>query len=231
MKIAVLSDIHSNKYALEATLNFLAQKEIEKFIFLGDYFGYYPWAKETFNELGRVSAHSIFIIGNHDELIARSEPPMPLPEYWDVIIQNRSELPVEAIEWLNSLSPEKTVVIDNIVFKLCHGTPESPLSGRFYPDTDKVYDWFPKKNEVLLLGHTHYPIVKKIQNGGVIVNPGSVGQPRDGILDSSFCVVDTKTLDVKVHRVPYFVENVISELEDMNWYPRAIKSLKKINSK
>ena len=66
MNIAVLSDIHSNKYALSETLKFLENKDIDKYIFLGDYFGYYPWAKETFTLLRSYFNKSHHILGNHD---------------------------------------------------------------------------------------------------------------------------------------------------------------------
>jgi putative phosphoesterase len=227
VNIAVLSDIHSNKYALTSTLKCLENKRIEKFIFLGDYFGYYPWANETYREIEKLSAKSVHILGNHDELIFRERMPVPTPEYWPVIIQNKSALTPNALKWLRSLSPEQKLQIENIEFRLYHGTPDEPLTGRFYPDNEKEYPWFPKKNEILLIGHTHYPIYKKLVEGGIIINPGSIGQPRDGILESSLCIINTDNSDVKFYRVPYPIAEAVRELENMNWYPRAIKSLQK----
>ena len=229
MKVAVLSDIHSNKFALASTLKFLEDKGIDKYFFLGDYFGYYPWANETYKQIEKLFSTSFHILGNHDELICREQAPIPSPEYWHVIVQNKLELTSKAVEWLKSLSPEKKLQIDTIQFRLCHGTPKEPLTGRFYPDNNDKYDWFPKKNEILLMGHTHYPIYKKVPDGGIIVNPGSIGQPRDGILESSLCIINTDDSDVKFYRVPYLINEAIHELENMNWYPRAIKSLQKIS--
>ena len=227
MNIAVLSDIHSNKYALSATLQFLEDKNIDRFIFLGDFFGYYPWAAETFNMIEKLFPKSIHILGNHDELIKIKEPPIPTPEYWNVIIQNKNNLSAEAIKWLSGLKPEKKLTLDNINFKLYHGTPANPLMGRFYPDNKEEYEWFPKENEVLLMGHTHYPLLIKTRENGLIINPGSVGQPRDGILNSSLCIITTEDLKVNFFRVPYLIDEAISELKKINWYPRAINSLKK----
>jgi diadenosine tetraphosphatase ApaH/serine/threonine PP2A family protein phosphatase len=96
-------------------------------------------------------------------------------------------------------------------------------------DDMKIYDWFPQKGEIILLGHTHYPILKNVDNGGIIINPGSVGQSRDGNLSSSFCILDTLSLEINFYRVPYDTEKVISELLEMKWYPRAVNSLKKCN--
>jgi putative phosphoesterase len=229
MKIAVLSDIHSNKYALSSTLKFLEDKGIESYIFLGDYFGYYPWVAETFGLIEKIFSKSFFILGNHDELMCRDEAPKPTPEYWDVIVQNKAELTPAVIDWLKSLFPEKKIQIGGLQFNLYHGTPAEPLTGRFYPDNKNEYDWFPKKNEVLLMGHTHYPLSRKLKDGGLMINPGSIGQPRDGTLESSLCIINTETVEVKFHRVPYLIDKAIAELEKMNWYPRAIHSLKKIS--
>ena len=80
MKVAVLSDIHSNKFALASTLKFLEDKGIVKYFFLGDYFGYYPWASETYKQIEKLFSTSFHILGNHDELICREQAPIPSPE-------------------------------------------------------------------------------------------------------------------------------------------------------
>lgn len=226
MKIAVISDIHSNKYALKKTLDYLLDKEIDLYIFLGDYFGYYPWALETFNLLKKYFSKSIHIIGNHDSLILLDEPKEHL-EYWDVIKQNKLDLNGEALEWLSKLKKTDTVTIDNLCFKLYHGTPDNCLLGRFYPDNEVEYDWFPNPNEVILLGHTHYPLLKEFKNGGVVINPGSVGQSREGDINASFCIFDTDNKSTNFVKLDFNVNRVIKELEDINWYPRAIQSLRK----
>jgi putative phosphoesterase len=225
LKIAVLSDIHSNKFALLETLKFLENKAIDKYIFLGDYFGYYPWASESFSLIEKLFPKSIHILGNHDELIKTNKQPLLLPEYWDVIIQNRNQLSPFALNWLAGLSSQKRVKIENIDFVMYHGTPDDPLHGRFYPDDEREYNWFPEENEILLLGHTHYPILKKTKSNGFIVNPGSVGQPRDGNLNSSFCIIETENLCFDFFRIPYPVKEAIDELLKMDWYTRAIRSL------
>ena len=114
MNIAVLSDIHSNKYALKATLEYLEDKKIEQFIFLGDFFGYYPWAQETYILLKSIFEKSIHILGNHDELLLNEKNIEPKVEYWDVLQKNKNELSPEAIEWLSKLKAEKKIILDRI---------------------------------------------------------------------------------------------------------------------
>ncbi|MEZ4799692.1 MAG: metallophosphoesterase family protein [Flavobacteriales bacterium] len=226
MRIALLSDIHSNCFALKKVLQFLEDKQIDHFLLLGDSFGYFPWARETWELINSLAPNMTAILGNHDELIIREESPNPLPDYWMPIESNKRDLPEEALRWLKSLNSSKSIVLDGIEFELAHGTPEDSLNGRYYPDNDKVYDWFPKENQILVLGHTHYPLIKKV-NGGTIVNPGSVGQPRDGILESSCCIFDTNSGIFTNHRIAYDVNHCIELLQEMNWYPHAIKTLQK----
>jgi putative phosphoesterase len=228
MNIAVLSDIHSNKYALSTAIKFLDDKNIDKYIFLGDYFGYYPWANETFDLLSKLLLKSVCVLGNHDQLLLLSKSPNPKPEYWHVIMQNKNDLPKKALQWLSELPLENSFNADGITFQLYHGTPENNLNGRYYPDNQNEYNWFPQKGTILLLGHTHYPIYKTLPNGGIIINPGSIGQPRDGIIDSSLCIINTNQVKIDFYRVPYLVKEAIDELTEINWYPRAINSLQKI---
>ncbi len=228
MNIAVLSDIHSNKYALKATLEYLKERDIDQFIFLGDFFGYYPWAQETYVLLKSVFEKSIHILGNHDELLLNKKNLELKPEYWDVLQNNKKELSSEALAWLSTLKAEKKIILDTINFSMHHGTPDDSLSGRYYPDDECKYKWFPLENEILLLGHTHYPLIRKFKEKSLLINPGSVGQPRDGITSSSGCIIDTKTLSVDFFRVPYLNDLITEELINMAWYPRAIQLLKKI---
>lgn len=228
MKVAILSDIHSNKYALAKVLETLmADHEIKHYIILGDFFGYYPWAQEVYDLVMSIPGEVFCISGNHDELMARPFSPDSQPEYWDVLKQNWDSLTDEAKMWISGLKPKLEIVIDNVEFKLYHGTPDDPLYGRFYPDYSGHIDWFPSDDEVILLGHTHYPLFIRTEKNGLIINPGSVGQPRDLNLDSSFCVFDTILRSVEHKRISYDVSQTIEELKRMNWYPRAIKSLEK----
>lgn len=228
MRIAILSDIHSNKYAFLKAIELIDQNKIDKLIFLGDFFGYYPWASETFELLNKLPSDSLSILGNHDIMIRDTDNlPSPLPEYYPVILQNRAELSFKGIDWLNCLNPIKEVNLSNYKFKLFHGTPDDPINGRFYPDNDNQYDWFPKKNELVLMGHTHYPLAFKCLSGGWIINPGSVGQPRKKGSKPSFCIIDLDDFKVEFIEFSYDVQSAIAELESVNWYPRAIESLKR----
>lgn len=226
MKIAILSDIHSNIFALKNSFNFLEKQNIDHYLFLGDYFGYYPWAIETFELLMEKEKQATFLIGNHDLLII-TDKPKELPEYYHVIKNNKKQLPIKAIDWLKKMPQDICFEVDGCKIIAMHGTPDDKLNGRYYPDNVQNYPWLPIENEVLILGHTHYPILKINESGGILINPGSIGQSRDGDISSSFCIFDTKSKEINFHRVEFDSNYVINELEKINWYERAIKSLKK----
>ncbi|GHM99872.1 metallophosphatase family protein [Cytophagales bacterium WSM2-2] len=230
MRFAVLSDIHSNCFALEAVINEFVQYKIDRLIILGDIFGYYPWASKTYTLLMPFLGNAIAIKGNHDQLLLEIHPPSPEPSYWMAARQNENELKnldPPALKWLHSLSFSSSVTIDRRKISLFHGTPQNASDGRYYPDDQKDYDWFPKTNEVILLGHTHYPLLRSTQDGGLIVNPGSVGQPRDGNPMPSWCILNTANFVFEHIRTNYNHLAAMEELKSLNWEPRSISALGK----
>jgi putative phosphoesterase len=226
MRIAVLSDIHSNAAALKEALNQLAKRNVDHYFFLGDYFGYYPWAAETYDLLKPMKDRAHFILGNHDALVLSDKDPVPMPEYWFVCVQNRSRLSAEAIAWLRGLKAMEKITLDSIQFILCHGTPSDPLNGRFYPDNMESMDWFPRTGSVLLLGHTHYKLCRQTHEGGIVGNPGSIGQPRGRGSSHSFAIISTPALDIELVDFSYEIGAQIKQLEQSGWYPRAVDALK-----
>jgi len=230
MKVVLISDIHSNAYALENVLKEAQSIGFDELWLLGDIFGYYPWAARTFELILPFLSRTKAILGNHDVLLFVSEPPRPVPSYWYAATQNRSDLNrefPEALRWLESLEFERVVRDREYDFHLCHGTPISPCNGRLYPDNNNVYEWFPKKNTYLLCGHTHYPLFRIVPSGGVIINPGSVGQPRDGVPASSWGVLDTSSGKYLAQRTAYDHQYCMSLLRKINWEPHAIAALNK----
>lgn len=230
MKIALLSDIHSNKYALLKAMEELDKHQPDLCIVLGDMFGYYPWAKDTYQIIRSFPWQTKFILGNHDYLVRETFfLPHPLPEYYPVILQNRNELPKEAIEWMKAMDAHMQLTIEGYTLNMFHGSPDDQLYGRFYPDNTEEYNWFPKAKEIVIMGHTHYPLVMRTAYGGYIINPGSVGQPRKKSSKSTFAILDLPSEKVELIEFSFDVLPIIQELEQLNWYTRAIDSLRKIS--
>jgi len=180
MRLAVISDIHGNIWALKAVLEDAERRSIEKFINLGDIF-YSPLKpRETFDLLQTIDA--LTIQGNQDRAIyqAGQTEISDNPTLAYII----DELGSEPIKWLESLP--KTQVISNEVF-LCHGTPRSDLV-YLLEDVAKGFPMVKTEAAILeeldgrdfsivLCGHTHLPRVVRLSSGTIIVNPGSVGLP------------------------------------------------------
>lgn len=230
MKIVVLSDIHCNHLALEAVLDEVQAEQPDLTLLLGDTFGYCPWAVATYSLLIQAPKLSYSLLGNHDKLLLDLEPPDPIPSYWTVACQNRDALErnaPEALLWLRSLSPSLRFTCENISFLCVHGTPENPLHGRFYPDNSDSPNWFPKAREILLMGHTHYPFARYTPEGGLVANPGSVGQSRDGDVRSSWAILSLPDAKIEFRRTAWDVDKAISLLECSNWYPPAIHAFRK----
>lgn len=233
MNIGVLSDIHSNCFALKAVINDFEKYNIKKMFILGDIFGYYPWACETYELLEPFIKEAYCIKGNHDQLLIVKSPPKEVPSYWKAAKLNEKELKrqkPEGIAWLNSLKFSQSFNLNGKTIKLVHGTPDNPSKGRFYPDNNNDYSWMPIENELLFMGHSHYPMIKTSNNSGKLYNPGSVGQPRDGNPMPSWGILSLENFSFSLIRSNYDNISVIRKLKKLNWDKRAILALNK-NSK
>lgn len=180
MKIAVISDIHGNVFALKAVLDDLKKCDVDKIVNLGDIF-YGPIApKATYDLLQQYEI--VTIQGNQDRQVCDAQP--------DAIINNPTmgfvvgQLQGEPLQWLRSL-PHELHLSDDVY--LCHGGPGDDLlyflenieSG--YPvvrsDTEITSLLKGEQASLILCGHTHVPRCVSLASGQLIVNPGSVGLP------------------------------------------------------
>ena len=103
-------------------------------IVLGDTFGYYPWALETYRDLRELDP--LAILGNHDQLVLDADSPISTSYVWEIAKQNERDLAAlpEAMIWLRGLPPVRLLEFDETNVRCCHGTPDDPLRGRYYPD-------------------------------------------------------------------------------------------------
>jgi predicted phosphodiesterase len=110
---------------------------------------------------------------------------------------------------------------------MTHGSPKDPLEEYIFPDSpDYVFlDFFNYvKSDVVIIGHTHIPFVKKI-NGKMVINPGSVGQPRDGDPRASYAVFNTDTRKVEIRRVSYNINEVAQRIGEVGLPERLAQRL------
>lgn len=219
MRYAILSDIHSNLPALEAVLDALASESIDQYLCLGDIVGYGPFPNECCEIVRQLNC--ISVRGNHDEAAVS-----PGKEVWFTwaaracILWTREVLSEENRAFLASLEP--VVRLDDIV--LCHGSVPDP---DFYTTTPReaMLTFRVLNQHLCLFGHTHYagwfaycpqraqlPSQHASPNGGVVelengtfymVNPGGVGQPRDGNSCAAYAILDTEKRRIELRRQPY----------------------------
>ncbi len=228
MRVAVLSDIHSNYYALQAVLKDCASLGLVQFYILGDLFGYYPWAEETYNALR--SLDGLILKGNHDLLVSGETECTSILKHERVAEANRSTLAKaypEAIDWLRSLPGLLQFSLEENSITLCHGTPADVFFGRLYPDDVSRYPWLPGPKEILFLGHTHHPMARILHTGGKVFNPGSVGQPRDGDPRPSWGIFDSSLDTFELQRSSYDLKLATSILSSLGWDDDFIRALER----
>ncbi len=178
MKLCIFSDIHGNIAALNKMLE-REQLNIDYYLFLGDIFGYFYGQAAIIDKFMNIK-NLWAVKGNHDE------------NYIELLQGNREKgdeladkygssyflpLSLEQEEYIRQLPSCLDIEIGGQLFGLFHGGPLNYLEQRIYPNTQM--DYRIEKYDVLLLGHTHYRLAKKIGKTWII-NPGSLGQPRDG---------------------------------------------------
>jgi putative phosphoesterase len=226
VRCALISDVHSNRHALAAVLNDIHGTGVDAIFNAGDTFGYYPWAREVYELLQSSSLYSV--LGNHDCLILDPLRPLEPPSYWPAVEQNHSVLTESALAWLRGLPVHLETRVGGVSLGMVHGTPAEPLEGRWYPDREPAGEaWLPKSGAVLVLGHTHYPLIRALPGGGLLLNPGSVGQPRDGDPRPSWILFDTERRQALLMRTEYDRSSAMRELRGMAWNERSVQALAK----
>ena len=208
MRLGLISDVHGNLAALEAVLAELDAAGVDAIVFAGDAVSYYPAVNETLDLLRARVRWAI--TGNHDCYFL-GRLPMP-PQVVPIANPGHFEraMSAENRAWLGALPAEQDLVIDGVRVMLRHGSPWA-IEEYIYPDHGHFERFAPLEADLVVLGHTHQPFVRDV--GPVrLVNPGSVGQPRDGDPRASTAVVDLPGRDVELRRVPYDVEATCAAL-------------------
>ena len=227
MRTLVLSDIHSN---LEAFLYVLDDAgPVDEIWCLGDVVGYGPDPNACV-ELLRSQAH-ICIAGNHDwATLGKLDLRDFNPDAREANLWNRKQLTADNLAYLDGL-PETLVRGD---FTLTHGSPRHPIwEYIIYPATAQVnFQHF--DTPYCLAGHTHTPIVFRrrgesdateaealapalneelaLRGERLIINPGSVGQPRDGDPRASYALLDDEAMTLEHRRVAYPLEKTQAKM-------------------
>ena len=236
MRLAVLSDIHSNLAALSAVRDDLP--EIDQLWVLGDIVGYGPQPNEVVRLLQEMGARSV--LGNHDGAAIGTVNPRDFnPDAAAAISWTAEILDDNARAYLATL-PEVRCEGD---LTAVHGSPRDPTweyitSAAIAADNLAAFE-----TRLCLFGHTHLPIIFQDGEDGVevvratpgaaidlgtqraLVNPGSVGQPRDGNPATSYLLLDTDANVVEFRRLGYDLAETQRQMAEAKLPPRLIERL------
>lgn len=230
-KRAILSDIHGNLAALEAVLEDISRQQVDSVVCLGDIVGYGP---DPCACLDRAMEFEFSILGNHDNS-ALFDPEGFNAAAEQAIFWTRRQLecgdtPENSLRRLEFLAQmPRTRLEGNLMF--VHGSPRGPTNEYVFPEDTynrrKMEKLFSLVPGVCFQGHTHVPGIFTsdmrfirptdigesylLSEDRIMVNVGSVGQPRDN--DPRSCYVITDGKSIRYRRVEYDIESTVKKIE------------------
>ncbi|MFX0123636.1 MAG: metallophosphoesterase family protein [Candidatus Hodarchaeota archaeon] len=221
--LGIISDIHSNIKALEASVADMEfhYPEIKEIYCIGDLIGYGPDPKKCIEFLFKNSLITKIVKGNHEHYVDQTvTPPQVTPLAKTAIDYQINNIPIELRWELAKLPQFITTKHMNVEITLVHGSPQYPLTAYIYPNTQEQENLFQYminvEVDILLLGHTHVPFIrKKAANGDrelLMLNPGAIGQPRDNNPKASYAVIDVQNMEAEIRRVDYDIDSVAKRI-------------------
>ena len=209
MRILLLADIHGNWPALQAI-----DENYDVCLCLGDLVDYALDPEPCIEWVRQRALHTVR--GNHDHGVAQniSISGQNGFKYLTGVTRplTRSRLAPQDLRFLASLPLTKLVTLDDLRFLLVHATPRDPLDEYAPPDREfwrrRLED---VEADVVCVGHTHQPYILEVEDK-LVINPGSVGLPRDGDPRAAYAILEDRRLDLK--RVEYPVENTVQTIHD-----------------
>ncbi len=219
MRYGIFSDIHSNLEALDAVSEAYRKEEIDKYLCVGDVVGYAANPKECIEKIRTLAM--ITVAGNHDWASAN----LFSTDYFNPLAK-------EAISWTQRNLDEQdiyflehlTLIYKNEDLTMVHGTLDGPGDFNYMNDgyiASKTFELL--ETDICFVGHTHVPgVFIKSKNSHIeyregsnidikedskyIINVGSVGQPRDGNPEATYCIYDTDKKNVQIKRISYDIQ-------------------------
>jgi diadenosine tetraphosphatase ApaH/serine/threonine PP2A family protein phosphatase len=224
MRYLVLTDIHANLEALSACIADARLRTFDETLVLGDLVGYGGDPNAVVETIQALKPTAI-VRGNHDKVSCGLEQ----ADGFNAVAKSAAKWTLDVLtpehrEWLCAL-PEGPQIVDDIV-EICHGSPFDE-DAYIFDETDAVRALKVSTRQLCLFGHTHYPVAFELSAQSLdslgsasasemqiqmkpgskyLVNPGSVGQPRDGDPRAAYAIVDTTLSRIELYRLKYAVE-------------------------
>ena len=234
MRIAVISDIHSNIYALEAVLEDIENRCVDLIACTGDLVGYATRPNEVINTIRKNRV--LTIMGNYDDAIGNYKivcgcdypDPKDAENAGLSMHFTSSETTDENKKYLSNLPKEATLIFNNKTIKLVHGSTR--LINEYLKEDSKeakeVMDELVE--DILVCGHTHIPYAK-YYGEKLLVNAGSVGKPKTNNPNANYVIIDINndekssdnrsSVEVEIIEVSYNFEKTANEIEENEILP------------
>jgi putative phosphoesterase len=211
MRILLLADIHANWAALQAI-----QEPFDQCFVLGDLVDYGLEPAPCLDWVRKNATHSIR--GNHDHAVAQMVKVNGKTgfKYLTAVTRpiTQERLSSGDRRYLGSLPVSKRLTVDSTRILMVHATPRDPLDEYAIADADF---WARRLADVdvnvVCVGHTHHPYVLEVGDK-LVINPGSVGQPRDGDPRCSYAIIENHRVELK--RLEYPVEDTVRSVLESN---------------
>jgi predicted phosphodiesterase len=225
MRYLVISDLHANLEALDSVLRASAAQKYEGVLILGDLVGYGADPNAVVERIRGLKPAGI-VRGNHDKVAASLDDADDFnPMARSAATWTRQALTKETAAYLHTL-PAGPQIVDDVI-EISHG---SPLDEDLYvvADLDAIHSLGASRRPVCLFGHTHAALCAKLDSRKrleieaphghpefeialkddmkYLINPGSVGQPRDGDSRAAYAIADVDRKTVTLYRVAYPIE-------------------------
>jgi len=221
LRLALFADVHANREALAACLTHARREGFDRAVFLGDLVGYCADPAWVLDEIGRlVGAGAVAVLGNHDEAAVRGPQAEMHPDAAKAILWTARQLDGAHRALLAGLPP----LLEGGELLLVHANAWSPRRwGYLLSAAEAERSLAATARRVTFFGHVHEPAIYHRGDAGAVgaftpgpgvaiplvprqrwvVNPGSVGQARDGVPAASYALYDGKRRLLEYHRVPF----------------------------
>ncbi|MGM0471579.1 MAG: metallophosphoesterase family protein [Bacillota bacterium] len=221
MRLAIISDIHSNIYALDKILEDIQKRNVDQIVCAGDLVGYNPFPNQV---IERIQSEGIETVqGNYDDAIGNSRMACGCDYSTDrerkiglsSLQFTADEITEKNKEFLCSLPHKLELDLGEYSLLLVHGSPRQ-LNEYLYADSPELQEVTVElEQDILICGHTHLPYHRVI-NGKHVINSGSVGKPKHGNSNAVYTIVEVKNGQVTTEfiEVAYPVAKVTAEIKE-----------------
>lgn len=207
MRILLLADIHANWPALSAI-----DEPFDACIFVGDVVDYATEPVPCISWLQQYA--TAWVRGNHDHSVAQRVAVHPGGTFRQMAAEMRPHhfrvLNDQQLTWLAEMPVTRQLTLDGRSFLLVHATPRDPMDEYI---ADSRQQWEDRLDHVgvdfVCVGHTHIPMHLQL-NSTQVINPGSVGQPRDGDPRASYAIIENGRVEIR--RVDYDIDRTVDSM-------------------